>query len=112
MPVSQTPVRAEIMVPKTDLPPEAANWFHFSLANLDVQMLVGYIDPREAGTYVQGRRSGSRGGPQLTPTISRRVMMSLSGFAHLRTQVHEIERKMREAGIPFVEDTVPTPPNG
>jgi uncharacterized protein YneF (UPF0154 family) len=109
---SQVPVRAEIKVPKTDLPPEAANWFNFGLANLDVQMLIGYVDPHQAGDFVQAMTTGQKNAPPLTPMIVRRIMMSMTGFAQLRSQVHEMERRMKEAGIPFFDESVAKPPNG
>lgn len=108
---AQTSVEAQIKVPKTDVPPEAANWFHFSLANLDVQMLVGYIDPAQAGDFAQAIRTRQKNVPPLTPMVTHRIVMSMTGFAQLRGQIHQMERKMREAGVPFFDETVPKTSN-
>jgi hypothetical protein len=103
----QQPVAAQITTPKTGLPaPEAANWFHFSLANLDMQMLVGYIDPRDAGEFADAVRSGRKDTPVIIPTVTRRIMFSLSGFTQLRNQIHEMERRMKAAGIPLPDEAV------
>lgn len=105
---TQAPVTAKLNVPETSLPPEAANWFHFGMANLDVQMLVGYIDPRQAAEFAQAVRSGRTDVPPITPMVTRRIMLSLSGFMHLRGQVHEMELKMQAAGVELPDGEFPT----
>lgn len=99
---SKQGVKVTVNVPPVDLPPEAANWFHFSLSNLDLQMLVGYIDPRDAFIAEKAVRSG-KGPEAVTPLVGHRFVMSLSGFARLKAQVTEIEQRMRSAGVPMLD---------
>lgn len=94
-----TPVTFVVTVPTENLPaPEAANWFTVAVANQDVQLLIGYIDPTQAAQFGNAMRSGQKGA-SITPLVTHRIMLSLSGFSFLLTQVNDMARKMRAVGL-------------
>ena len=81
-------LRATLPSPK-DLPaPEPANFFSFAFSGLDIQMLVGYIDPLAVLAIQQ---AGGKG--DLSPLITHRFAVSQTGFALLRAQLDEILKK-------------------
>jgi hypothetical protein len=101
-------VQARITIPTKGLPaPVGANWFVFSGANLDVQMLIGYIDPQASGSYARAIQAGTQPTEDLAPQITHRIMLSVSGFAYLRQQVNEMALRMKNAGV-LLDDAPPS----
>jgi hypothetical protein len=49
-------------------------------------------------------RAGKKPEHDLVPMVTRRVLLSLSGFLSLRQQVEQMFGKMREAGVLDVEE--------
>lgn len=79
------------------LPPaEGANWFHFTSAGLEVQMLIGTIDLLAAH---QARQPGADADTKLAPAISHRFLLSPIGFAVLKAQVDEIAASVGPANL-------------
>jgi hypothetical protein len=70
--------------------PEAANFFHFALAATDVQLLVGYIDLGKLHEAATQLRSGGKAPAPLSPEITHRFFMSLTGFESLKRQIDEM----------------------
>src|SRR5579871_6750050 len=91
-------LEAAVQIPTSGLPtPLGTNWFHFSMSNTDIQMLVGYVDPLRASEFAQARAAGAKSSDKLSPDVSQRLTMSLSGFLYLRAQVNELFQKMQAA---------------
>jgi hypothetical protein len=81
------PIRVRLSPPDQSPPPEAANFFYFTFLGPDVQMLVGYVDPR---TVHEARLRGEE--VVVTPHVAHRIALSARGFQHLRKQLEEIAK--------------------
>jgi hypothetical protein len=94
MPEDPTFISVQAKLPAIeDAPaPEPANFFAFQFAGFDIQMLVGYIDPRAVEAF---KKSGSAGAT-VTPLITHRFALSPTGFQILRAQLAEIAQKYDE----------------
>lgn len=89
----------KVNVPETGLPsPEAANWFHFRHHMGDVEMLIGYIGAGQIEKVVP-RLAKGESVDALIPETTRRIVLPLAGFVHLRSQVESIHKKLLEAGL-------------
>lgn len=98
-------VQLKIALPKPeDTPlPEGANYFHFSWRGTEVQMLVGYIDPLKTLPVASGGLLPvpPTKGTQISPEITHRILLSVSGFATLKAQVDQIAASMKSSGVEF-----------
>lgn len=79
----------------SNLRPEAANWFHFTGTEGEVQMLVGYVDTLQAHMSATAISRGEDPKP-IAPTLTHRIVLSDKGFERLRDAVNEMS-KIREA---------------
>lgn len=80
--------------------PEAANFFNFTLAGPEVEMLIGVVDLRQ---LVFGPDNIPE---SVEPEITHRFFMSTRGLEFLKAQVDDIYGKYQEivaaeAGVPL-----------
>jgi hypothetical protein len=75
------------MTSRHPLPPaEGANYFHFTIANGEVQLLVGTVNLLQLH---EAQESDSET-VAVSPEITHRFLMSTRAFQHLQDQVAEI----------------------
>jgi len=105
MPTKSGQVQVALKIPDTDLPvPEGANWFHLTNSNADVQLLVGYIDPRVTHAVVESVIAGKAAHKAtIAPEVTHRLLLSITGFLYLRAQVEEMFVRLREKGTVTTE---------
>jgi hypothetical protein len=90
-----------IAVPTTGLPPaEAANVFHCTRVNGDVEVLIGTV-PLFA--MFQGLKQQAEGRAEITAEITHRLLMSIDAFGRLRSQVNELFEKLPDEMKAHVE---------
>jgi len=90
--VDQAPkgFRIKLPLPQDSPEPRAANFFYFTFAGADVQMLIGYVDLRAIHDLKETAE------PTLAPEILHRLSIGQLGFKQLRAQVDEIAKKYDE----------------
>ena len=94
-PESHLPVDLDVAIipPVSNRPPaEAANFFHCSVSDDEIQLLVGYTDP-ELILAMAGE--STKGGRTFHPEISHRFLVTPRGFALLKEQIDAVVERIR-----------------
>lgn len=87
--IGKVPETFELNVayPSQGLPcPEAANWFQLAVAGDEIQLSVGYLDPREIADVLAAGKQNS----PVTATVTHRFFVSRQAFGQLRTAVEQV----------------------
>ncbi len=82
-------------------PPEAANFFHFTISGPEVEMLVGFIDLQRMAATLAAAQSGQA--KPVHPEWTHRIFLSVRGFLTLKAQVDEMTRRLSEQGVNLEE---------
>ena len=90
-------------------PPEAANWVHLVHQNNEVQMLIGYVDPLDVMRLTDSGAHKSGKEVSLRPVITRRISLSVTGYAYFRAQFNQLHERLLAKGL--VEEA-PDAPEG
>lgn len=103
----RTPEAEIIVPPSASLPnPEAANFFQFTYAGPDFQLLVGYVDLHDLHLANQRQReaASARGKLEIKPAITHRLSLSIRGFLLLKQQIDDIFATLQTTGMLVKEE--------